>query len=61
MVFKMCCISNHNNVAQNLKEITDIHPNKIESEKKHLDKQTVKSLKGLRNFTLNIIHHHRPE
>ena len=33
-VFKICCIYNRNNVAQKLKQITDIHPNKIESEKK---------------------------
>ena len=32
-VFKICCISNHNNMAQKLKEMIDIHPNKIESEK----------------------------
>ena len=28
-----CVINNRNNVAQKLKEMTDIHPNKIESEK----------------------------
>ena len=40
MAFKMCSINNHNNVAQKLKEMTDIHPNKIESEKNiHINKQ----------------------
>ena len=29
----MCFINNHNNVAQKLKEMTDIHPNKIKLEK----------------------------
>ena len=33
MVFKMFRINNHNNEAQKLKEMTDIHPNKIDSEK----------------------------
>ena len=33
MASKMCCIKNRNKVAQKLKEMTNIHPNKIESEK----------------------------
>ena len=33
MVFKMFRINNHNNETQKLKEMTDIHPNKIDSEK----------------------------
>ena len=33
MAFKMCVMNNRNNVAQKLKEVTDIHRNKIESEK----------------------------
>ena len=48
MVFNICCIKNHNNVEQKLKELTDIHPNKIESEK-YLNKETVQRLQGLRN------------
>ena len=32
MSCKICCINNHNNVAQKLKETTDIEPNKFESE-----------------------------
>ena len=33
MAFKMCRINNHNNGAQKLKEMRDIHRNKIDSEK----------------------------
>ena len=33
LAFKVCCISNHNNWAQKLKEKTDAPPDKIESEK----------------------------
>ena len=33
MVFKMYCTNNRNNMAQKLKEITDIFPSKFESEK----------------------------
>ena len=33
MAFNMCRINKHNNGAQKLKEMTDIHRNKIESEK----------------------------
>ena len=33
MAFKMCCINNHNNVAQKLKETTYIDLSKIELEK----------------------------
>ena len=33
LAFKMCCIYNHNTVAQKVKEMTDIHPNKTESDK----------------------------
>ena len=47
LAFKMCCINNHNNVAQKLKEMTNIHSSKIESREKHLNKQTVKTLQGL--------------
>lgn len=33
LAFKVPCINNHNNWAQKLKEKTDVHPHKIESEK----------------------------
>ena len=33
MAIHMCCINNHNNGAQRVKEMTDIHQNKIELEK----------------------------
>ena len=42
MAYKTCCINNHNNVAQQLKEIADIRPNKL-NQRKHLNTQTVKS------------------
>ena len=58
MDFKMSRINNHNNVAQKLKYTTDIHGNKIELEKKHLNKQMVQSLKGLKNvYVLNMSSH----
>ena len=50
MVFKMCCIIDHNDVALKLKEMTDSHRNKIELEKKHLNKQMVQSMQGLRKI-----------
>ena len=40
--------NNHNNVAQKLKELIDIHQNKIELDK-NINKQIVKSLYGLKN------------
>ena len=49
MASKICRINNHNDVAQKLKEMTDIHRNKIELEKKHLNKQIVQSMQGLTN------------
>ena len=49
MAFKMCHIKNHNNPAQKLKQMTDIHQNKIELDKNHLNKQMVESLQVLRN------------
>ena len=55
MAFKKCCINIHNNVAQQLKEMTDIHPNKIESEaNSETFAATVKCI-------LNIARHHMPE
>ena len=50
MVFKMCRINNQNDVAQKLKEMTDSHRNKIALEKKHLNKQMIQSMQGLRNI-----------
>lgn len=41
--FKMSCITNCDNVAQKLSEMTDIHQNKIESEKK--SKTNIKSVR----------------
>ena len=49
MAFKICCINNHNDVAQKLKEMTHNHRDEIESEKKHLNQQRVQSTEGLRN------------
>lgn len=44
-VFKMCpIISNHKNVAQKLKEMTDIHWDK----EKHLNKETLQTFQWLR-------------
>ena len=48
IAFKMCRINNHNNVAQKLKEMSDIHQNKIELEK-NIYIKTVQTLQGLRN------------
>ena len=48
ITFKMCRIKNHNNVAQKLKEMRDIHQNKIELEK-NIYIKTVQTLQGLRN------------
>ena len=42
MAYETRCINNHNKVAQQLKEIADIRPNKL-NQRKHLNKQTVKS------------------
>ena len=64
MTFKICHTSNHNNVAQNLKQMTDIHQNEIELDKKHLHKQMVQSLQVLRNvhrYILNITYRHMPK
>ena len=55
MPFKKCCINIHNNVAQQLKEMTDIHPNKIESE------ANSETFAGTAKFILNIARHHMPE
>ena len=42
MAYETRCINNHNKVEQQLKEIADIRPNKL-NQRKHLNKQTVKS------------------
>lgn len=44
MAFKICCINHDNDVAEKLKETTDNNQNNIESEKKHLNKQTEKCI-----------------
>ena len=54
MAFKKCCINIHN-VAQKLKEMTDIHSNKIESEANR------ETFAGTAKCTLNIARHHMPE
>ena len=55
----ICHVNNHNNVAQKPKKITDIHEDKIESDKKHLNKQMIQSLQILRiAYILNITCHH---
>ena len=41
MAFKICHMNNHNNVAQKLKEIRDIHRNKIESEKNFAESEKI--------------------
>ena len=46
----MCRINNQNDVAQKLKEMTDSHRNKIALEKKHLNKQMIQNMQGLRNI-----------
>ena len=33
---EMCCINNHNNLAQKLKYMTDIHQNNIKLKKKQM-------------------------
>ena len=48
IALKMCRINNHNNVAQKLKEMSDIHQNKIELEK-NIYIKTVQTLQGLRH------------
>lgn len=48
IAFKMCRIKNHNNVAQKLKEMRDIHQSKIELEK-NIYIKTVQTLQGLRH------------
>ena len=62
IAFKMCHISNHNTVAQKLKQMTDIHQNKIKLDKKHRNKQMVQSFQVLINVhMLNITCHHMPK
>ena len=42
--------------------MTDIHQNKIERDKKHLNKQMIQSLQVLKSeYILNIICHHMPK
>ena len=47
MVVKKYRINYDSNVAKKLKYMIDIHQNKTDLEKKHLNKQMVKSLKGM--------------
>ena len=53
--FKKCCINICNNVAQKLKEMADIHPNKIESE------ANSETFAGTAKCILIIARHYMPE
>ena len=61
IAFKVCRTNNHKNVSQKLKETTDIHQNKIELEKIHLNKQMIQNLQGLINayifLDMTCFHH----
>ena len=61
IAFKVFRTNNHNNVSQKLKETTDIHQNKIELEKIHLNKQMIQNLQRLINvyifLDMTCFHH----
>ena len=54
MAFKMCHTNSPNAVPQKLEQIADTPQNKMELDKKHLNKQIIQSLQVLRNSYIYI-------